>query len=366
MSEVHPMNQSLDAAQMAAQRLVRYRDLIPCKNAFVDTYTPGSDQKENFTIIGPGVSENPDQHVHIPEPHGFNIGGARQPPGCTNSQHSHETEEVFIVHSGRWAFRWGDKCQDGEAILEEGDCISIPTNVFRGFENIGDNTGYLFAVLGGDDPGSVLWAPDVFDKAEDYGLVLLENGNLVDTTKGESVPAGMAPMPRTSEEQVSAARVMSLEEMLACISTSAEQRAGSSSSLSSVAPGVQELPVIGEANSAEGIGAGKLAWPHCFNVRRLEFSARSYLPLHTRDEEEVVYVHRGSLNYLWDGQSLTLGAGDVLTVPIGLAHAFENSTGADTIAFFVRGSRHPAAPSWQEASLKDNHSTQHEVAGDSS
>ncbi|MDP6881851.1 MAG: cupin domain-containing protein, partial [Alteromonas macleodii] len=62
-----------------SERLVRYEELIPCRNAFIDTRSPGSDQKENFTIIGPGVAENPDQHVHIAIPHGFNIGGARQP-----------------------------------------------------------------------------------------------------------------------------------------------------------------------------------------------------------------------------------------------------------------------------------------------
>ena len=69
---------------LVAQRLVRYRDLRPCTTAFVDARTPGSEQKENFTIIGPGVAENPDQHVHIDIPHGFNIGGARQPPHCVN------------------------------------------------------------------------------------------------------------------------------------------------------------------------------------------------------------------------------------------------------------------------------------------
>ena len=88
-------------------RRVRYEDLVPCTTAFIDTRTPGSDLKENFTIIGPGVSESPDQHVHIDIPHGFNIGGARQPPHCVNSQHSHDTAEVFIVHSGTWAFRTG-------------------------------------------------------------------------------------------------------------------------------------------------------------------------------------------------------------------------------------------------------------------
>jgi len=52
-------------------RIVSYGDLIPCKTAFIDAHTPGSDQKENFTIIGGGVSESPDQHVHIKDTPGL-------------------------------------------------------------------------------------------------------------------------------------------------------------------------------------------------------------------------------------------------------------------------------------------------------
>lgn len=40
--------------QEMEKRIVRYGDLIPCKTAFIDAHTPGSDQKENFTIIGGG------------------------------------------------------------------------------------------------------------------------------------------------------------------------------------------------------------------------------------------------------------------------------------------------------------------------
>ena len=47
------------------KNIVRRGGLIPCKTAFIDAHTPGSDQKENFTIIGGGVSESADQHVHI-------------------------------------------------------------------------------------------------------------------------------------------------------------------------------------------------------------------------------------------------------------------------------------------------------------
>ena len=46
-------------------RIVRYGDLRPCRTAFIDAHTPGSNQKENFTIIGGGVSESAEQHVHI-------------------------------------------------------------------------------------------------------------------------------------------------------------------------------------------------------------------------------------------------------------------------------------------------------------
>ena len=330
------------------RRLVRYKELRPCLNAFVDTYTPGSDKKENFTIIGPGVAEHPDQYVHISESHGFNIGGARQPPGCTNSQHSHETEEVFIVHSGRWAFRWGDHCQDGEAVLEPGDCISIPVNVFRGFENVGDDTGYLFAVLGGDDAGNVLWAPDVFDKAKEYGLVLLENGRLVDTTLGETVPDDVRPKPKTTVQQVESHRVMSVEEMLDCVYPEADQRQLQGSALTDEIPGVEESAMIGPASPDEKVPAGKMAWKHGFHVRRMDFAGRASLPYHSRREEEVIYLHRGSLTFQWEQGELAMEEGDVLTVPKGLMHGFCAADDRSTVAYVVRGGNAPAAATWME------------------
>ena len=190
----HATSSASRQSSLLAERLVRYDELRPCTTAFIDTRTPGSAEKENFTIIGPGVAESPDQHVHIDIPHGFNIGGARQPPGCVNSQHSHETAEVFVIHTGTWAFYLGPEREDGKVILHPGDTISIPVHVFRGFENVGDDVGYMFAVLGGDDPGHVTWSPYVFDNAKEYGLILLEDGSLVDTTKRRDLSL-MASVP---------------------------------------------------------------------------------------------------------------------------------------------------------------------------
>lgn len=184
-------------------QIVRYGELKPCKTAFIDAHTPGSDQKENFTIIGGGVSESADQHVHISETPGFNIGAAGQPPKCNNSLHTHRTAEVFFVLKGRWRFFWGRHGTAGEVILNEGDIFNIPTPVFRGFENVGDDYGMIMAVLGGDDAGGgVIWAPQVLEDAKEHGLILGDNGQLYDTKQGQSLPEGVVPQPQLSEAEL--------------------------------------------------------------------------------------------------------------------------------------------------------------------
>ena len=127
--------------------LVRYMELIPGTSAFIDARTPGSDLKDNFCIIGAGVAESSRQHVHIRETAGFNIGAAGQPPGIKNSLHSHHTAELFVVFKGQFRFYWGNEGEN-EAVLSHGDVISIPTNLFRGFEVVGRDYGFMYSVLG--------------------------------------------------------------------------------------------------------------------------------------------------------------------------------------------------------------------------
>ena len=328
-----------------ADRLVRYENLVPCLNAFIDTRTPGSEKKENFTVIGPGVSENPDQHVHIGIPHGFNIGGARQPPGCLNSQHSHLTSEVFLVHSGTWAFRSGARATDGEIILREGDVISLPTNIFRGFENIGEDTGYLFAILGGDDPGRVLWAPDVFDLAEEYGLILLEDGSLVDTTLGQEVPIEKSPMPRTTREQVDQHQIVSSQDMPGIVIHSPDYAWSSDTALSRFV-GVQEAPLLGPANEAESIAAGTLNWPHEFVFRALRLDPGAKIPPHRRSEEEVIFVLKGELGMCVDREKLTLGPGDTFTTPIDSERLFWNDGQQACDIYVTRRGNQPTEPNF--------------------
>lgn len=320
-------------------RRVRYRDLRPCTTAFVDTRTPGSDRKENFTIIGPGVAENPDQFVHISIPHGFNIGGARQPPRCVNSQHSHETAEVFVVHTGTWRFKTGVDGTDGHVDLEPGDVISIPTHAFRGFENIGEDVGFLFAVLGGDDPGRVTWAPYVFDAAARYGLVLLQDGRLIDTTR-QAVPDGAVPMRAPSAAELARFDHYDSAGITRCtVRASAFRAAGGLCAFD----GFSECPIVGVESPAEHTPAGPLSWSHGFQVRALAVRPGTRTPPHVRFEEEVLFVQQGRLTVDWADGSLTLDVGDTLSVPKGLVRVFANAAETEALVYVVRGGDHPAA-----------------------
>ncbi len=324
-------------------RIVRYGELRPCTTAFIDTRTPGSMEKENFTIIGPGVAESEEQYVHIDIPHGFNIGGARQPAGCVNSQHSHETAEVFVVHSGRWAFTLGPNAEDGSIELGPGDTISIPVHVFRGFTNVGDDTGFLFAVLGGDDPGHVTWAPYVFEAAAAHGLVLLEDGRLIDTGAGQSIPDAAKRMPPTTQADVDRLRRMGPEEIAGCVVRETELDAGAVPLFEGVA-GIVESPIVGDENPADRMPAGKMAWPHGFHVRCLKLSPGAVSPVHRRGEEEVILMHKGTLALSWGQSTVELTAGDVMTVPIGLHRTIRNHGEASAIAYVVRGGDRPGSP----------------------
>ena len=77
---------------------------------------------------------------------------------------------MFGIHPGACGLKTGERGTDGHVDLQPGDVISIPNHVFRGFENIGSTLGFMFAVLGGEDPGPVHWSPYFFEAAPPPGV----------------------------------------------------------------------------------------------------------------------------------------------------------------------------------------------------
>lgn len=312
------------------KRIVRYGELKPCKTAFIDAHTPGSDQKENFTIIGGGVSESADQHVHISTPHGFNIGAAGQPPRVRNSLHDHHTAEAFFVLKGKWRFFWGRWGTAGEVTLEEGDIFNIPTGIFRGFENIGTDYGMIMAILGGDDAGGgVMWAPQVIEDARDHGLVLGDNGKLYDTKKGEKLTNGVQPMPLMSDEELAKRP----EPTTADVLPNHVARYWDMVALSDKNP----LKVIGET--------GLLRDKPGFEV---EFITRGSASdeMHSHKRPSVLMPVHGHWHVKYDGGDTILAPGDTMSIPEGLMHAVTPSMTGEASLYHIIGTDDPAGKTW--------------------
>lgn len=314
-------------AEMEA-RIVRYGDLVPCKTAFIDAHTPGSDQKENFTIIGGGVSESADQHVHIKDTPGFNIGAAGQPPKCRNSLHSHTTAEVFFALKGRWRFFWGRYGTAGEVVLEEGDIINIPTGMFRGFENIGTDYGMIMAVLGGDDAGGgVLWAPQVIEDAADHGLVLGEDGKLYDSKQGVFPPEDVKPMPLMVQELLDRMPEPTTADVVP-----------------HYVARYWDMMSLADRQPAHVIGDGAMLHDRPgFDMDFLTSGSVS-ADMQSRDVHTILMPMRGHWRLTWDGGTTALNPGDTCAVPPNVAHSIEPAMTGEVSMYRVFSNDDPAGP----------------------
>ena len=182
------------------ERIAKFSELTPSTLPFVEGRLEGHKERKNYSIVGPGVAEDSEQSVKISQAHGYNLGAVSANPKNGSGLHSHTTAEVFLIYSGKWRFYWG---QDGknEIILGKGDIISMPTNMFRGFENAGEDEGLIFVVLGNDDPGIITWVPKVLINAKETGLALLDDNSLIDLNKNE-IPTDKKLLEPINNEQL--------------------------------------------------------------------------------------------------------------------------------------------------------------------
>ena len=182
------------------ERIAKFSELTPSTLPFVEGRLEGHKERKNYSIVGPGVAEDSEQSVKISQAHGYNLGAVSANPKNGSGLHSHTTAEVFLIYSGKWRFYWG---QDGknEIILGKGDITSMPTNMFRGFENAGEDEGLIFVVLGNDDPGIITWVPKVLINAKETGLALLDDNSLIDLKKN-GIPNGKKLLEPINNEQL--------------------------------------------------------------------------------------------------------------------------------------------------------------------
>ena len=336
------MTDVLVEASDLERRTVRRSEWVSSNVAFIDCRTPGSDRKSNYAFIGSGVSQNPDQFVNVTELHGFNVGAAGMPNGVTNNLHLHFTAEVFINFGGTFRLRWGVDGKQGEYVSTDGDVISVPTWIFRGFTNEGPDDGILLTVLGQDVTGGIIWGPSVLKDAESYGLYLTADNRLIDTIAGDVLPTDVPLIKPMQQAYMDELTTYSAEEMRSRVIQSRDRIYSTRSLLCTGLPGGNaELSLaIGYGMTEDRRAVPCVHEPHSFNLGWLRAAPGEGVLRHRHHETSVLIVKSGqwqiTLNDGADAQSVTLGPQDMLSVPaeswrgFQLLEAGENGATAGT------------------------------------
>jgi quercetin dioxygenase-like cupin family protein len=318
-------------------RTILRQDLKEDRAAFLDTKIPGSEAKVNYPLIGPGVSENADQVIPVTEPHGFNLGGAVMPAGVVNNLHLHFTAEVFVCFAGEWQFRWGVDGADGEALVADGDVISIPTWIFRGFTSRADDA-WLYTALGRDESGGLIWAPSVIDEAARYGMHLSADNKIIETAPGD-IPEGVELVKPLTAEQLAGLRSYSVEEMRQRLAKPKDLVWHDRPFLDSTLPGggAELALVVGYGLTQDRFQQPRLADPHGLALAWLRAAPGHGMRTHRIEQSQVLLVKSGRLRVTLNRDSpvsTEIGPYDVLSVPPGAWRQFE-AVGDDAMQFVV-------------------------------
>ena len=310
----------------AEKRHIHRADYVSCSVAFIDCKKPGSHLKENYSIIGPGVTSSAEQVINLPEAHGFNIGAAAMPHGITNNLHIHFTAEVFMVYRGEWTFRWGPKGEN-TYVGRAGDIVSVPTWIFRGFTNSGPDDGWLFTCLGGDNTGGVIFHPEIIREAAHYGLYLSRDNLLIDVSRGDRQPDDGETMAPMSDDDVASLRSVSAEEMRKRVVTEAD-RDFRPAFVDCGLPGCggEIAPVIGAGITQNRDHLAPIMNPHGFSLEWLRLASGKRVSAFNLPDKMVLIVRQGWLRLRLNETGDTvidLAPWDTYSIPAGVIRSIE-------------------------------------------
>lgn len=334
----------------AEARHVKRSDYSSCTVAFIDCKKPGSHLKQNYSIIGPGVTSSSEQIINLPEAHGFNIGAAAMPTGITNNLHIHFTAEVFMVYDGEYTFRWGSNGEN-EVVGRPGDILSIPTWIFRGFTNIGEGDGWVFTTLGGDNTGGVIFHPDILREAAEYGLYLSKDNRLIDTSKGDPVPDEDERMAPMADEDVAKLRTYAPSEMMQRVVSDADKDFRPAFIDRSIEGcGAEIAPVIGFGITQNREHSAKIRNPHGFSMEWLRVKPGQKVSAFTLSDKMVMIPRGSGLRISFNDASdvtVDLGEWETYSVPADVVRAIENCGDEPVEALVIVSGDHQKRPQFR-------------------
>lgn len=281
-----------------AERFIPFAGLKYSTEAFIDYCIPASTPKYNYALVGPGVSQNPNQPVSLREPHGFQVGGVSMPHGKTNPAHMHFTCEVFICTRGDWRIEWGFNPAVDSAPIGEGDLVSVPTWIYRGFTNIGVDDGFMFTALGGDNTGGILWGPTTLEAAAAQGVQLTEGYRIVDSRRGDRMGPEERPVQPMTAEEIARLKCWSPQEMARRIVRFSDLRWSSRALLDASLPGcgAELAPAIGLGVAQDRDQLAPVHNPHGLSIEWLRIPPGGRVSRHLLQEKQVLIVKDGTID----------------------------------------------------------------------
>ena len=320
------------AEHEAHARHVSRKQWVACGEAFLDCRIPGSQGKINYALVGMGVAQNADQVINIQGKHGFDLGAASMPHGVVNNLHLHFSAEVFMCWRGEWAVRWGNNGTDGEITMREGDIVSVPTWIFRGFTNVGADDSFIFTALGQDNSGGIVWAPSVIDAAARTGLHLTRENLLFDSvpTDGQ-VPDKVHLIAPMSADEMAQLRRYTPEQMRKRLVRPDDLQWSATALLDCRLPGggAELAPVAGWGMTQDRNHEPPVPNPHSLSIEWLRAAPGAGMLLHRLACSQVLIVKEGEWELvLNDGASelrLPLAPWEVMSVPVNAWRSLRNT-----------------------------------------
>ena len=298
-------------AEELQTRFIPASSLRYSTDAFIDYRIPGCGPKKNYALIGPGVSQNPNQPVSLREKHGFQVGGVAMGPGVINPPHMHFTAEVFICTRGSFSLHWGFNPDRLEYLLAEGDIASIPTWIYRGFQSHGTKDGgegFMFTGLGQDDTGGILWGAATLEAAREQGIHLTEDYKIIDEHLGGKWDETVKRLQPMTPQEVSQLRTWSPEQMRQRVVKFVELDWSARALLDSALAGCCSsiAPVIGHGMSAERNHLAPIMNAHGFSIEWLKIPAAGSVSCHQLASKQVLAVYQGSVEIHTGNQPFTV------------------------------------------------------------
>ena len=342
-----------------SERYIPFSGLRYSTEAFIDYCIPECQPKYNYALIGPGVSQNAAQPVSLREPHGFQVGGVSIPHGKINTPHMHFTCEVFICTRGDWRIQWGFNPAPREIDIGEGDLVSIPTWIYRGFTNIGVDDGFLFTVLGGDHTGGIIWSPSTLRAAARQGVHLRADYQIIDTTRGDVLAPGTPCVEPMTDAEIAALRDWPLQEMAQRVVRFAELRWSHNALLDATLPGcgAQLAAAIGLGLTQDRDQQAGVSNAHGVSIEWLKIPPGGRVSRHRLDVKQVLIAKSGRLQLAIessDGETQfeLIGAAtawDSFALPANCWRTLRNTGGVEALALLLSAGDQRKHIVWDEA-----------------